>query len=486
MNACPALLRHVALFVISFSIAASPSLAEETAKDAKPESLSLASVFSDHMILQRDMKVPIWGKAMPGSKVTIEVAGEKKETTADENGKWKAAVGPLKTGSKPLEVTVSSGDDSLKLADVLVGDVWIASGQSNMEWPVTAAKDAETELAVADWPEIRFIDVPNVTADEPADKFESAGWQACKPENIGGFSAVAYYFARELHKELHVPIGLIGANWGGTYMEAWTSHEALASSDTFKAVAEAGYAPPKTPEEAEQRKKAGPNQPSRLFNGMISPLIPYGIRGVIWYQGESNAGRHGEYAELSKLMISDWRKRWDQGDFTFLLVQLAAWEPGQDSWPPLREAQVETLELPNTGMAVAIDIGDKTDIHPTNKQEVGRRLALAARGVAYGEKIEFSGPVYRKMEVADGKARLSFDHVGGGLKAEGELRGFEVAGEDGKYVPAKAAIEGSQVVVWSDAVAKPQAVRYAWAAFPDANLYNGEGLPAGPFRTRKD
>jgi sialate O-acetylesterase len=219
---------------------------------------------------------------------------------------------------------------------------------------------------------------------------------------------------------------------------------------------------------------------------MISPLIPYGIRGVIWYQGESNAGRHGEYAELSKLMISDWRKRWDQEDFPFLLVQLAAWEPGGDNWPPLREAQLETLELPNTGMAVAIDIGDKTDIHPKDKQEVGRRLALAARGIAYGEKIEYSGPVYRKMDVADGKARLSFDHVGGGLKAEGELRGFEVAGEDEKYVPAKAAIDGAQVVVWSDGIAKPQAVRYAWAAFPDANLYNGEGLPAVPFRTKKE
>ena len=225
--------------------------------------------------------------------------------------------------------------------------------------------------------------------------------------------------------------------------------------------------------------------PASLFNGMLSSVIPYGIRGAIWYQGESNAGRHAQYAELSKLMIADWRNRWGQGEFPFLLVQLAAFEPGGENWPPLREAQTETLEAPNVGMAVTIDIGDQKDIHPRNKQDVGKRLALAARKVAHGEDIVYSGPMYKELKVVDGKAHVAFDHVGGGLKAEGELKGFEVAGADRKFVPAKAVIEGTEVIVSADGVSEPEVVRYNWAAFPDGNLFNAEGLPAVPFRTRK-
>jgi sialate O-acetylesterase len=483
--------REVAFTAAMFALLSSaPCRAQQTAaapaeKSSEARQLSLASMFSDHMVLQRDMKLPIWGHAAPGAKVTVKVAGSTKEATADDDGKWSVSVGPLKATATPLELSVDSDGETVHLNDVLVGEVWVASGQSNMEWPVTRSKDAETELAVADWPEIRFIDVPNVTADAPVDSFESAGWQLCKPETIGGFSAVAYFFGRDLYKELKVPIGLVGCNWGGTPMEAWTSREALESSDTFKPLVAAADAEPKTPEEAEQRKQMAPHLPARLFNGMLSAVIPYGIRGAIWYQGESNAGRHEQYAELSKLMISDWRNRWGQGEFPFLLVQLAAFEPGGETWPPLREAQLETLELPNTGMAVAIDIGDRTDIHPVNKQEVGRRLALAAQKIAYGEDVVFSGPVYRKMEIDDGKARLSFDHVGGGLKSDGELRGFEIAGPDGNFVPAKAAIDGAQVIVSAEGVTDPKAVRYAWAAYPDGNLYNAEGLPATPFRTSK-
>jgi sialate O-acetylesterase len=349
---------------------------------------------------------------------------------------------------------------------------------------MTATKDAESEIAAADWPDIRFIDVPKVVAEQPIDSFESNGWQACKPENIGPFSAVGYFFARDLHKELNVPIGLVGCNWGGTMMEAWTSREALESSKTFAPLVEADDKLGDSPEAVEQKKKLGPHRPAALFNGMISTVVPYGIRGVIWYQGESNAARHDQYAELSKLMIADWRNRWDQGEFPFLLVQLAAFEPGGDAWPFLREAQAETLEAPNTGMAVAIDIGDQKDIHPRNKQDVGARLALAARHVAYGEDLVYSGPMYREMKAADGAVRLSFDHVGGGLKAGGEtLSGFQIAGADGKFVPAEAKIDGAQVVVSSKEVADPTAVRYNWAAFPDGNLQNAEGLPAVPFRT---
>jgi sialate O-acetylesterase len=268
-------------------------------------------------------------------------------------------------------------------------------------------------------------------------------------------------------------------------MEAWTSREALESSPTFKESVAASFAPPASPEEAAKRKEMAPHLPGRLFNGLLAPVIPYGIRGAIWYQGESNAGRHQQYTELSKIMITDWRHRWDQGEFPFLLVQLAAWEPGGETWPPLREAQLETLELPNTGMAVTIDIGDRADIHPKDKQSVGKRLALAARALTYGEDIEYSGPIYREMKTADGKVRLAFDHVGGGLKADGELRGFELAGADGNYAPATAKIEGDEVVLSSDAVAEPKAARYNWAAYPDGNLFNAEGLPASPFRTSK-
>lgn len=482
IRTCSSLLCLLALALGSHrAFAQQTAVAEPEAKQAA--GLALASIFSDHMVLQRDMKVPVWGTAEPGEKVVVTIDDQKKAATADDDGQWQVALGPFKAGG-PHEVTVTAGDDEVKLTDVLFGDVWICSGQSNMQWPMTATKDAESEIAAADWPDIRFIDVPKVVAEQPIDSFESNGWQACKPENIGPFSAVGYFFARDLHKELNVPIGLVGCNWGGTMMEAWTSREALESSKTFAPLVEADDKLGDSPEAVEQKKKLGPHRPAALFNGMISTVVPYGIRGVIWYQGESNAARHDQYAELSKLMIADWRNRWDQGEFPFLLVQLAAFEPGGDAWPFLREAQADTLEAPNTGMAVAIDIGDQKDIHPRNKQDVGARLALAARHVAYGEDLVYSGPTYREMKAADGAVRLSFDHVGGGLKAGGEtLSGFQIAGADGKFVPAEAKIDGAQVVVSSKEVADPTAVRYNWAAFPDGNLQNAEGLPAVPFRT---
>jgi sialate O-acetylesterase len=449
------------------------------------QGLSLASIFSDHMVLQRDVKLPIWGKAAPGAKVTVRLGETSQDATADANGAWRVTFEPLKSGGDALELSVSSGDDAVQYKDILVGEVWVASGQSNMEWPVKLANEPEKEIAAANWPQIRIIDVPNVTADAPADSFKTDGWKPVTPETISEFSAVAYFFGRDLHENLKVPVGLIGCHWGGTPMEAWTSREALESSPTFKEATAASFNPPASPEEAEQRANMAPHLPARLYNGMLSAVIPYGIRGAIWYQGESNAGRHQQYAELSKLMIGDWRKRWGLGEFPFLLVQLAAFEPGGESWPPLREAQLETLQLPNTGMAVATDVGDRTDIHPKDKQSIGKRLALAARGTVYGEDLVYSGPVFSKMAVNGSKATLTFEHVGSGLKADGDLRGFEVAGPDGKFVPATASIEGEQVVVHSDAVAEPKVVRYNWAAFPDGNLFNAEGLPATPFRTSK-
>jgi sialate O-acetylesterase len=451
------------------------AVAQQATAEAKTATkLSLASIFSDHMVLQRDVKLPIWGHAEPGAKVEVQLAGTTKEATADKDGKWSVSFSPLKAGGGPLELSVKSSDETVHMTDVLVGDVWVASGQSNMEWPMEKTNDAESEIAAADWPEIRFVDVPNVPSDKPLDSFKSASWQPIKPENIGDFSAVAYFFARDLHKELNVPIGLIGCNWGGTPMEAWTSREALESSDTFKPALEAAG-----------KENRIHHRPAALFNGMLSSVIPYGIRGAIWYQGESNAERHEQYAELSKLMIADWRNRWGQGEFPFLLVQLAAFEPGGDAWPFLREAQTETLEAPNVGMAVTTDIGAQKDIHPRNKQDVGKRLALAARKIAHGEDVVYSGPMYKDLKVADGKAHVTFDHIGGGLKADGAVKGFEIAGADGKFVPAKAAIEGAEVIVSADGVSEPTVVRYNWAAFPDGNLFNAEGLPAVPFRSKK-
>ncbi|HMP08578.1 MAG TPA: sialate O-acetylesterase, partial [Lacipirellulaceae bacterium] len=312
------------------------------------------------------------------------------------------------------------------------------------------------------------------------------GWVRVTPESVARCSAVGYYFARELQRELDVPIGLVGCNWGGTPMEAWTSRKALRSRAAFAARVDADDAPPANDQEAEARTRAPHHRPGVLFGGMTAPVIPYAIRGVIWYQGESNAGRHAEYAELSRLMIADWRQRWNQGDFPFLLVQLAGWEPGGDSWPYLREAQADTLEAPNVGMAVAIDIGDRTDIHPRNKQEVGRRLALAAQAIAYGEDVPYAGPTFRDLSIDGRRARVAFDHVYDGLRANGDLIGFEIAGADGRFVPAHAEIDGEEVVVSSDEVAEPTQVRYAWAAYPEANLRNAAGLPAVPFRSRRD
>ena len=440
--------------------------------------LAVASPFSDGMVLQREEKVSIWGQATAGSKITAKAAGKSYEATADHDGKWSVKIGPLKAGALG-ELSVSDGDETVKLDDVLVGEVWVASGQSNMEWPMRASSNPDTEISKANWPDIRLLDVEHVTSDEPVDEIKTTGWHACTPKTVHDFSAVAFYFGRKLYEDLDVPIGLISCNWGGTAMEAWTSREALEKSDVLPR-----YEKQLEKRNAEGRKDRPQDEPGALFNGMLHPLIGYGIRGAIWYQGESNAGRHADYRELSGLMIEDWRKRWGEGDFPFLLVQLAAWERGGENWPFLREAQLQTLQLPNTGMAVTIDIGHRTDIHPKNKKDVGERLALAALRLAYGKDITFSGPIYKSMAVHGSKVALSFIHLGGGLESKGgKLRGFIVSGKDGQFAPAEAEIHGDEVLVWSDEIPHPTAVRYNWTAFPDGNLYNAEGLPASPFRT---
>lgn len=489
--------------------------------------IKLPSLFSDHMVLQRGTNVAVWGTASPNEHLNIRLSLQGSSTgqrqvevkcTASGDGKWKVYLPPLQAGG-PYELVVS-GENSgpVTIHDVMVGDVWVCSGQSNMEWSVANSANAEQEIASANYPNIRLFMVSKKVSDVPVDDPQGE-WRVCSPETVRNFSAVGYFFARELHQHIKVPIGMIQAAWGGTPAESWTSKPTLESDaelrvilDNWKKVIEAYPEALKRyeeklkqwEEEARKAKEEGkpvprkpspptgpghPWQPSGLFNGMIAPLTQFAIRGVIWYQGESNVGRAAQYRKLFPALISDWRKAWGI-DFPFLFVQLANFmqrkpEPSESAWAELREAQLLTfLRVPKTGMAVAIDIGEANDIHPKNKQDVGRRLALAARAIAYGESIVYSGPIYDRMEVEGNKVRIYFKHVGSGLVAKGEkLTGFAIAGEDGKFVWAEAQIDGNTVVVYSPNVERPVAVRYAWADNPDCNLYNKEGLPASPFRT---
>jgi sialate O-acetylesterase len=468
-----------------------PVLALLLASSAPRAEIALHPLFGDHMVLQQGITAPVWGTAAAGEEVTVSIAGQRKSARAGADGRWQVKLDPMKPGG-PHEMTIGT----VTLKNVMVGEVWVCSGQSNMEWPVRASKNAPEEIAAAAFPQIRLFTVPKKPADTP--QWDVAGtWKECSPESVPGFSAVGYFFGRELHKARNVPIGLIHTSWGGTAAELWTSRRVLEADPEFKPMIEQYEARMKAFAEASEKakaegkappKKPGPG-PAQLYNGMIAPLLPYAIAGALWYQGESNAGRAKQYQKLFPAMIRNWRDDWGQGDFPFLFVQLANYmkrkpEPAESHWAALREAQTLALSLPKTGMAVIIDIGEEKDIHPRNKQDVGRRLALAARHVAYGEDLVYSGPMYDSMKVEGNKARISFKHAGGGLEARGgKLAGFSIAGEDKVFAWAEARIEGDTVVVWSDKVEKPAAVRYGWADNPECTLYNKEGLPAGPFRT---
>jgi sialate O-acetylesterase len=626
------------------------------AQAAKP---FISPMFTDNMVLQRGMPTPVWGWAAPGQKVTVSMEGRSATATADGTGKWMARIGPFTAGG-PFTLTVS-GPQSAALKNVLVGDVWVCSGQSNMEMGIGNVNNAAQEISTADYPQIRLFTVQKTIALEPQSTL-SGQWDVCTPKTVasggwGGFSAVGYFFGRELYKDLKVPIGLIHTSWGGTVAEAWTSAEALETMPDFKpAVAQVvsmrSAAPGKfdmdramaewwskndpgsragetwyattlsdsdwktmslptlwedaglkdfdglvwfrrevdVPAEAAGKEatlnlgpiddrdttwvngtkvgentlynanrvykipagvlKAGrniiavrvldtgggggvygsadqlhldaggssiplhgdwrykvasplskmtpvpvdtnnnPNISTVLYNGMIAPVLPYGIKGAIWYQGESNAGRAYQYRTLLPTMIRDWRNRFESGQFPFFIVQLANFmqtdmEPRDDAWPELREAQDMTARsVGKSAIATAIDIGDTIDIHPKNKQEVGRRLALDALAIAYGKKVEYSGPTYKSMKRDGNRMVVAFDHLGAGLTAKGgKLTGFAVAGRDHKFVWADAVIEGNSVAVWSPGITDPVAVRYAWSNNPVANLYNKANLPALPFRT---
>jgi sialate O-acetylesterase len=481
--------------------------------DVKPHGL-----FTENMVLQHGMKVPVWGTADDGEKVTVRFQGQEVSAIA-EGGKWMVRLDDLKAGG-PFELTIA-GKNEIKLKNVLVGEVWIASGQSNMEWPVSFSHNAQKAIEQSANPKIRLYTVPKHPSARPLHDVQ-ANWVECGPATVPNFSAVAYFFGRDLQKARNVPVGLIHTSWGGTLAEAWTSRKTLEAYPELKGIADAearlvadyptqqdqflkalkdytssaekaraegkliAHGPPALP----PHPGANPNGASNLYNGMIAPLLPFAIRGAIWYQGESNAGQAKQYQTLFPAMIKDWRKHWGEGDFPFLLVQLApfmqiAHEPQESGWAELREAQLlTTLRVPNSAEAVITDVGEEFDIHPRKKEPVGARLALAARALAYGEQIEYSGPVYHGMKVEGERAILRFSHVDGGLVVRGDkLHGFTVAGPDGKFVNAEAEVQGDKVVVWSPKVSQPKAVRFGWANYPVVNLWNKAGLPASPFRT---
>ncbi|NLX96218.1 MAG: sialate O-acetylesterase [Rhodopirellula sp.] len=485
--------------------------------------VTMPSFFSDHMVIQRGIEIPVWGWADPQEKVTVTLSGQTKSAVACEKGKWSVRLPSLEAGG-PLQLVVE-GKNRIEIADVLVGEVWLGSGQSNMAMTVASSKDFPEEKAAADHPRIRMFTVARETAETPQDRC-GGDWAVCSPETVGGFSATAYFFGRELHKQLDVPVGLINSSWGGTPVQAWTSiavqqaepklaplleswKQQVANWDPAaaqaqyekqlavwkKQVAKAkseGHEPPRGPRAPVEPLK-NPHRPASLYNGMIAPLVPYALQGAIWYQGESNAG--GDQANLYgmqlAMMIANWRADWKQGDFPFLWVQLPNFRAVQQQpvepsgWVTVQEEMRKTLSVPNTGMAITVDIGEAEDIHPKNKQEVGRRLALWALRTTYGKPIVYSGPLSTSACVKDGTIVVEFDHAGDGLKTSdgGPVKGFAIAAEDRNFVFADAKIEGNKVVVSSPGVKKPVAVRYAWASNPVCNLVNSAGLPASPLRT---
>jgi len=484
--------------------------------------VKLPAVIGPNMVLQRGTSGPFWGWADPDEQVTVSFLGQTKTAKPEAaTKKWMVRLDPLQAGG-PHTMTVK-GRNEIVLGNVLVGEVWVCSGQSNMAMSVASSANAEPEIAAAKYPKIRLLTVPLLGTQEPQQDFQGQ-WAECSPQTVGRFSAAAYYFGRELHQKLDIPVGLIHCSWGGSSCEAWGKRSVLEKEPQYKplldrweqtvatwdpvkaeenykkaleawkkkaAAAKAKNEPLPKPLRKPQNPLTGQHRPANLYNGMLLPLIPYAIRGAIWYQGESNASRAYQYRDLFPRMIQNWRADWGQGDFPFYFVQLANYkaikpEPADSDWAELREAQTMTLKLANTGQAVIIDLGDAQNIHPTNKQDVGRRLALWALAKDYGQDVVASSPMYRSMEKKGSQVVLHFDHTGGGLVARGgepSLKGFAIAGPDKKFVWAEARIAGDTVVVSSPGVKDPVAVRYAWADNPICHLYGQTGLPACPFRT---
>ena len=496
---------------IKWLLAAFIALHLSVKADVKPNSL-----FSDNVVLQRGVEVPVWGTAADGEKITVSFAGQKLSTVA-KGGNWFVKLKALKASSVPQKMTIQ-GDNLVEITNIVVGEVWVCSGQSNMEmllssaWPAPITNWKE-EASKANYPLIRQFFVAKKASDTSV-KDANSSWVVCDTVTVKKFTAVGYFFARDLYKQLQIPIGLLFSSWGGTSAERWTPREILSADTALVKIVETYHQAMKEyPDKlakykaeestifvkwaadtlaASKENKTKPKKPSApgnpiggaggLYNAMINPLIPYAIKGVIWYQGEADRDKAKQYQHLFPTMINAWRKNWNQGDFPFLFVMMA---PFSSMRPEIREAQLFTLStVKNTAMASTIDCGERTNIHPPYKQPVGARLALAARAVAYNEKIEYSGPLYTDYKSIDNTIRISFSHVGKGLDVKGDsIIGFTIAGENKKFLPAKAVVKGDNIILSNPQIAKPVAAGYGWETVPNVNLYNKDGLPAVPFRT---
>lgn len=489
-------------FVLSLLLPIMPSAIAE---------VRLTPVITDHAVLQRDAPIHLWGEASPGEKLTIAFHAQTLAATASNLGLWEAWLMPEAAGG-PFTLSVQ-GSTELKRTDLLVGDVWFASGQSNMEMPlagfppVAHIANGDEEIAQANLPQVRLLRMEKASSDSPLSDI-AAQWQPCTPATARDFSAVAYFFAREISRREHVPVGVIDSSWGGTPIDSWISLDALsADASLMPAFASRAHfagtqthlAQIKAAEKSADAEAAAHHQPAPshpwhpdpaswipagLYNGMVAPFTPYTIKGFLWYQGESDSApdRAGLYAKLLPTLIGDWRRQWREGDLPFLFVQISSFESPGENWGLIRDSQRRALEVVNTAMAVTLDVGQRDNVHPADKQTVAARLALGGRALAYGEAtLAYSGPLYRQVTREGSALRVWFDHAEG-LHTKGRtLQGFEVAGADGHFVAADATIQGTAVVVSSPVVAEPKQIRYAWASYTEANLYNAAKLPASTF-----
>lgn len=480
--------------------------------------VTLPKILTSHMVLQRDLPIHIWGMAAPGETVTVTFHGETLSTKAGELGRWSIYMSPTEAGG-PYKLTVKGSNAAAKapaaeitLDDILVGDVWVASGQSNMEFELRKAATAAQDLPTASNIRLRLLTVRQKASDYAQDDADTDGWVVSSPDTAKDFSAVAWYFARDLVQHEKIPIGIVDSTWGGTVVESWTRLAALGADASLAPLfisrgkmtdreSDALILEQQQQKLRDEAKAAGKPEPQfpwhpslaswgpgMLYNGMIAPLTPMPIRGVVWYQGESNSRleRAPLYGRTFRTLIEDWRSQWGIGDFPFLYVQIANFKSNaSEDWATIREGQRRALELSNTAMAVTIDIGNPDDVHPTDKLDVGKRLALAARAINYGERVEFSGPLYMMATPEGSSIRVWFDHVTKLAAKSGAVTGFEVAGADGVFYPATAVIQGGTVLAASTFVTDPVNVRYGWANSPDCNLFNADGLPASPFTSVK-
>lgn len=482
------------------------ALALASASSASAE-VVLSKLFCDHMILQQNQPIRIWGQAEPGEQVTIELAGKSVSVKAGENRRWRIELPPMKADGKAHTLTVK-GKNTLSLKDVLLGEVWICSGQSNMEWPLAGVLNGKEEVAAANHPEIRFFNVSGHVSSPAPIEDPRGQWNVCSPTTAAKFSAVGYFFGRELQQQLKVPVGLVGTYWGGTFIEPWTPGVGFRAVPQLREISDklepAQPAVETAPPAKRGKGSPGGGGPTEIYNGMVHSLTPLSARGVIWYQGESNAKNKGSlpYEYLQEALVKGWRTNFENDKLSFHWVQLANFRgadpnPAGGGWGLVREGQRRALRLPYTGMAVAIDIGDAGNIHPANKQDVGKRLSLWALAKDYGKDIVCSGPLYKGMKKEGSKIRIEFDHVGSGLMVAqkqgldpaketpgADLTQFAIQDAAGVWHWAKAAIDGKSILVWKDEVKDPAHVRFGYQSNPVGfNLYNKEGLPASPFTT---